>query len=202
MVSFPVLAETYTLILHQLGNRYAHASTKCPQARRFDWFVDMQFQRRLQRPNGPFTAECVPTVLQASPTSRAAARPRTTIEAAWRSPEMKYLSVRIAALTCWSLVHVPLMAESPRRLMVDGLPHAQPEDAGMSSERLGRIAGVMQGYIDRGEIPGAITLVAPAGQDRSPADTRSQRHRRAGADVCRQRLSHGVDDQAHRQRGR
>ncbi len=77
---------------------------------------------------------------------------------------MKYLSVRIAALTCWSLVHVPLMAESPRRLMVDGLPHAQPEDAGMSSERLGRIAGVMQGYIDRGEIPGAITLVARRGK--------------------------------------
>ena len=25
VVSFPVLAETYTLILHRLGNRYAHA---------------------------------------------------------------------------------------------------------------------------------------------------------------------------------
>ena len=77
---------------------------------------------------------------------------------------MKYLSIRIAALTCLSLVHVPLMAEPLPRLVVDGLPHAQPEDAGMSSERLGRIAGVMQGYVDRGEIPGAITLVARRGK--------------------------------------
>jgi CubicO group peptidase (beta-lactamase class C family) len=38
------------------------------------------------------------------------------------------------------------------------------EDVGMSSERLARIAPVMQGYVSRGEVPGVVTLVARRGQ--------------------------------------
>ncbi len=77
---------------------------------------------------------------------------------------MKHLSIPTAALVFLAFVNVSLMAEPLPRLMVNGLPHAQPEDAGMSSERLARIGKVMQGYVDRGEIPGAITLVARQGK--------------------------------------
>jgi CubicO group peptidase (beta-lactamase class C family) len=41
---------------------------------------------------------------------------------------------------------------------------AQPEQAGMSGERLQRLSRGMQGYIDRGEVAGAVTLVARRGQ--------------------------------------
>lgn len=40
---------------------------------------------------------------------------------------------------------------------------ARPESVGMSSERLGRIAAAMQRRVDRGEIAGAVTLVARRG---------------------------------------
>ena len=76
---------------------------------------------------------------------------------------MKHLSARTAVLACLAFIPISLMAE-PARLTIGGLPHAKPEDAGMSSKQLGRIAGVMQGYVDRGEIPGAITLVARRGK--------------------------------------
>jgi CubicO group peptidase (beta-lactamase class C family) len=36
----------------------------------------------------------------------------------------------------------------------------KPEDAGLSSERLKRIAQVFQSDIDKGEIPGAVLLIA------------------------------------------
>lgn len=39
-----------------------------------------------------------------------------------------------------------------------------PESQGMSPERLGRIADLVQAYMDRGEITGAVTLVARRGQ--------------------------------------
>lgn len=44
------------------------------------------------------------------------------------------------------------------------LPTARPEDVGMSSERLGRIRVAMQRYIDRGLVPGTVTLVARRGR--------------------------------------
>ena len=44
------------------------------------------------------------------------------------------------------------------------LPIADPESVGMSSERLGRIGPAIQAYIDRGEIAGAVTLVARRGK--------------------------------------
>src|SRR5690349_17857103 len=41
---------------------------------------------------------------------------------------------------------------------------ATPESVGFSSPRLERIATVVQGSVDRGEIAGAVTLVARHGQ--------------------------------------
>ena len=50
------------------------------------------------------------------------------------------------------------------RYEYDGLPRAVPEDVGMSTSRLERIAPVMQGYVDDGKIPGALTMIARAGR--------------------------------------
>lgn len=44
------------------------------------------------------------------------------------------------------------------------LPTAKPEDVGLSGERLQRIHAMIQGYIDRQEIAGAVTLVARRGR--------------------------------------
>jgi CubicO group peptidase (beta-lactamase class C family) len=45
-----------------------------------------------------------------------------------------------------------------------GLPTAEPEAVGMSSERLARIGPAMQAYIDRGEVAGTVTMVARRGR--------------------------------------
>ncbi|MFN3162455.1 MAG: serine hydrolase domain-containing protein [Pseudohongiellaceae bacterium] len=45
-----------------------------------------------------------------------------------------------------------------------GLPMADPESVGMSSERLARIAPAMQQYIDDQLVPGVVTLVARKGK--------------------------------------
>ena len=37
--------------------------------------------------------------------------------------------------------------------MYEGLPRAVPEDVGMSTSRLERMAPVMQGYVDAGKNP-------------------------------------------------
>ena len=39
-----------------------------------------------------------------------------------------------------------------------------PETLGFDSERLGRISRTMQGYVDQGKLPGAITVVARRGE--------------------------------------
>ncbi len=44
------------------------------------------------------------------------------------------------------------------------LPCAVPEEVGMSASRLERIAPVMQGYVDAGKIPGALTMIAREGR--------------------------------------
>ena len=46
----------------------------------------------------------------------------------------------------------------------EGLPRAVPEDVGMSTSRLERIAPVMQGYVDNGKIPCALTMIAREGR--------------------------------------
>src|SRR5689334_10489383 len=45
-----------------------------------------------------------------------------------------------------------------------GLPTAKPEDVGMSSERLARIRTAMQRYVDKGLVPGVVTMVARQGK--------------------------------------
>src|SRR5829696_6240757 len=45
-----------------------------------------------------------------------------------------------------------------------GLAVAEPEDVGLSAERLARIGPVMQGFVDAGEIPGCVTVVARHGR--------------------------------------
>ena len=44
------------------------------------------------------------------------------------------------------------------------LPLAAPEAVGMSTERLARIDGVLRGFVERGEVPGFVTLVARKGR--------------------------------------
>ena len=46
----------------------------------------------------------------------------------------------------------------------EGLPRAVPEEMGMSTSRLERIAPVMQGYVDNGKIPCALTMIARGGR--------------------------------------
>ena len=49
-------------------------------------------------------------------------------------------------------------------IIYEGLPRAVPEDVGMSTSRLERIAPVMQGYVDNGKIPCALTMIAREGK--------------------------------------
>jgi CubicO group peptidase (beta-lactamase class C family) len=44
------------------------------------------------------------------------------------------------------------------------LPHATPEDIGLSSAGLARLGGVMQNEVQRGRVPGAVALIARRGQ--------------------------------------
>jgi CubicO group peptidase (beta-lactamase class C family) len=41
---------------------------------------------------------------------------------------------------------------------------ARPEEMGMSAERLARVKAAMQRYVDRGEVPGVVTLIARRGR--------------------------------------
>ena len=59
-----------------------------------------------------------------------------------------------------ALLLVPTFAAP---LMAGGVPAGNPEDAGMSSQRLHRIHEAIQRHIDAGEISGAVTLVARRG---------------------------------------
>jgi CubicO group peptidase (beta-lactamase class C family) len=67
----------------------------------------------------------------------------------------------LAAMLC-SMSSVDLQATA--QTAQKGLPTAKPEDVGMSAERLGRIRVAMQRYVDKGLVPGAVTLVARRGR--------------------------------------
>ena len=49
-------------------------------------------------------------------------------------------------------------------LQAASLPKASPEEVGLSSPRLKRVSALMQRYIDKGEIAGAVSLVARKGR--------------------------------------
>ena len=60
---------------------------------------------------------------------------------------------------------VAASGEAPSDLPVmDGLPTAAADDVGMSPERLERLERVMQAYVDRGDVAGAVSLVARRGK--------------------------------------
>ena len=62
-------------------------------------------------------------------------------------------------------VHLlPLLLILAAPLTAGDVPLGKPEDVGMSSQRLRRIHEAIQPHIDRGEISGAVTLVARRGR--------------------------------------
>lgn len=48
--------------------------------------------------------------------------------------------------------------------LADNLSWSTPESVGMSSERLERIAPVLQGYVDNGELAGVVSMIARRGE--------------------------------------
>jgi CubicO group peptidase (beta-lactamase class C family) len=57
-----------------------------------------------------------------------------------------------------------LLAVAVRSLAAQGLPRATPDAVGLSPERLGRLTGVLQAYVDSGRLAGAVALVARHGK--------------------------------------
>src|SRR5262249_51217342 len=49
-------------------------------------------------------------------------------------------------------------------LVAASLPKSSPEDVGLSADRLKRVHALVQRYIDKGEIAGAVSLVARRGR--------------------------------------
>ena len=57
-----------------------------------------------------------------------------------------------------------LVAQRPAPAADLPIPSARPEDVGLSSARLARLKAAMQGYVDRREVAGVVTLVARHGK--------------------------------------
>jgi CubicO group peptidase (beta-lactamase class C family) len=68
---------------------------------------------------------------------------------------------KLAAFGCAAVIG---LATCPGATLAGSLPTGKPEDVGMSSERLARIAPAMQRHIADGEIAGVVTLVARRGR--------------------------------------
>ena len=73
------------------------------------------------------------------------------------------MKIRIAALSLALVAVAFFFLERPRAQQSE-LPMAKPESVGMSTKRFEPIHQYIQGYIDRGEIAGATTLVARRGK--------------------------------------
>ena len=65
---------------------------------------------------------------------------------------------KLLAYTCLLLFYITTFAFG------QGLPIAVPEEVGVSAERLERIRPVMQGYVDKGNLPGFLTVIARRGK--------------------------------------
>ena len=74
----------------------------------------------------------------------------------WRWP--------VLGAVCLTAAMVALHGASADLPVMDGVPTAEPETVGMSTERIERLDRVMQAYIDREEVAGAVTLVARRGK--------------------------------------
>ena len=68
----------------------------------------------------------------------------------------------VALFSIAMAVHSPFRADAAPATAP--LPRAAPEEVGMSSERLGRIAAVLNPDIERGRLPGAVVVVARKGK--------------------------------------
>lgn len=79
----------------------------------------------------------------------------------------------LAAVAATTLLSVPLQAQSINSLANtaagiargnDPLPRAKPEEVGMSTERLGELAKVINADIEKGRLPGAVIAIARKGK--------------------------------------
>jgi CubicO group peptidase (beta-lactamase class C family) len=68
---------------------------------------------------------------------------------------------RLASIAA-AVLGVLLSITAPLR--ANGIKTTKPEEVGLSSERLARIGQRMQAYVDSGEIPGAVALIARHGK--------------------------------------
>lgn len=63
----------------------------------------------------------------------------------------------------WLIVLVSSLSLTPRPAASQDLPRVDPEDVGMSADRLALLSDVIQQYVDDGRIAGAVVLVARDG---------------------------------------
>lgn len=84
-----------------------------------------------------------------------------------RGPARNLLAPALAALLAAAPLS-PALHTSPtllaRPLLAQEIPRASPAEAGLSAERLDRLTGVLQGYVDDGRLPGAVALVLRDGR--------------------------------------
>jgi CubicO group peptidase (beta-lactamase class C family) len=72
-------------------------------------------------------------------------------------------ALTIAALAVLGLLFEPSPSRA-RGPVAEPLPVAKPEDAGLSSAKLGRIAATLQIEVDKGRLPGAVVAIARRGK--------------------------------------
>lgn len=70
---------------------------------------------------------------------------------------LRVRKIKVAALAV-------LVAAAALSLQAADLPQAQPQDVGISAERLERLSRVLQEYVDQGRVPGLVALVARDGK--------------------------------------
>ena len=70
----------------------------------------------------------------------------------------------LLVLALMALCPLSLVSQRPAIGADAGIPMARAEDVGMSAERLARVKTAMQRYVDRGEVPGVVTLIARRGR--------------------------------------
>src|SRR5947199_9605777 len=63
-----------------------------------------------------------------------------------------------------TLFTVALCCLLPQSTIAQGLPRARPEDVGLSATALERITTTLQSYVDSGQFPGFLTVVARHGK--------------------------------------
>jgi hypothetical protein len=88
-------------------------------------------------------------------------RPAETTSLSRKDNTMNSLSLRNAFLL--AILGLPPAAAAEPDAKTD-LPAAQPEEVGMSSERLSRINAALQRHIDAHQLAGAVTLIARKGK--------------------------------------